>query len=222
VRLPDPTQPFLCLAWTCDVPGRFSAGPSRAGRAAARTASASRPAASGRPCAREPAATAARRADSASGPSRKASPACLVGSRHSSRMGSLGNRVTRQPGPRRPLPCRRTGQRPCSCRVAGTGARIAPQGAFETPAGGPDARRAPARPRRKGRNRARGQRLRSLRSSGCAVRERRRSADHRRARAGTGGKAVPGISRVHERTKKGISQVYETPVTNGRFFLSGT
>ncbi len=48
-----------------------------------------------------------------------------------------------------------------------------------------------------------------------AAREKRRLADHRRATAGTGGKAAPGTPEVHERTKKGTSQVYRTPVTNG-------
>ena len=55
-----------------------------------------------------------------------------------------------------------------------------------------------------------------------AGREKRRSADHRRATARTGGKAAPGISQVHERTKKGTSQVYRTPVTAGKFCPSGT
>jgi lantibiotic biosynthesis protein len=43
------------------------------------------------------------------------------------------------------------------------------------------------------------------------------TTDHRRVRAGTGENAAPSVSRVYERTQKGISQVHETPVTNSLF-----
>jgi hypothetical protein len=55
-----------------------------------------------------------------------------------------------------------------------------------------------------------------------AGRGKRRLADHRRTVAGTGGKAARGTPEVHERSKKGTSRVYRSPVTMGESCPSGT